>query len=69
MKCLKNYRPASIFEKFIFNEMFKFFIGNELNSRSQQVFRVITQEICKLFDESFEVKRAFLDILKVLDKV
>ena len=35
MKCLKNYRPASIFEKFIFNEMFKFFIGNELNSRSQ----------------------------------
>ena len=69
MKCLKNYRPASIFEMFIFNEMFKFFIGNELNSRSQQVFRVITQEICKLFDESFEVKRAFLDILKVLDKV
>ena len=35
MKCLKNYRPVSVFEKFIFNEMFKFFIGNELISPSQ----------------------------------
>ena len=69
MKCLKNYRPVSIFEKFIFNEMFKFFIGNELISPSQQGFRFITQEICRLFDESFEVKGAFPDISKALHKV
>ena len=45
-QCLKNYRPISllpicgkIFEKLIFNEMFKFFIENELISPNQSGFK------------------------------
>ena len=43
---LKNYRPISllpvcgkIFEKLIFNEMFKFFIENDLISSNQSGFK------------------------------
>ena len=45
-QCLKNYRPLSllpicgkVFEKLIFNEMFKFFIENELISPNQSGFK------------------------------
>ena len=45
-QCLKNYHPVSlllicgkIFEKLIFNEMFKFFIENELISPNQLGFK------------------------------
>ena len=45
-QCLKNYRPLSllpicrkIFEKLIFNEMFKFFIENKLISPNQSGFK------------------------------
>ena len=45
-ECLKNYRSifllpiwGKIFEKFIFNEMFKFFIENELISPNQSGFK------------------------------
>ena len=45
-KCLKQYIPSSllpicgkIFEKLIFNEMFKFFIENELISPNQSGFK------------------------------
>ena len=59
--------------------MFKFFIENELISPNQSRFKpgdsctnqvfAITHEIYKSFDEGFEVRRVFLDILKVFDKV
>ena len=45
-QCFKNYRPISllpiygkIFEKLVFNEMFKFFIENELISLNQSGFK------------------------------
>ena len=85
-QCLKNYRPISllticgkIFEKLIFNEMFKFFIENELISPNQSGFKpgdscinqllTITHEIYKSFDEGSEVSGVFLDISKAFDKV
>ena len=46
-QCLKSYRPASLlpicgkkFEKLIFNEMFKLFIGNKLISPNQSGFKI-----------------------------
>ena len=77
-QCLSNYRPVSllpicgkIFEKLIFNEMFKFFIENELISQDQSAFKpgdsctnqllAITHEIYKSFDEGFEVRCVFLE--------
>ena len=85
-QCLKNYRPISllpicgkIFEKLIFNEMFKFFIENELISPNQSGFKpgdscinqllAITHEMYKSFDDGFEVRGVFLDISKAFDKV
>ena len=82
----KNYRPLSLlpicgkfFEKLIFNEMFKFFIENELISPNQSGFKpgdsyinqlfAITHEIYKSFDDGFEVRGVFLDISKAFDKV
>ena len=45
-QCLKNYHPLSllqicgkIFEKLIFNEMFKFFIEKEIISPNQSGFK------------------------------
>ena len=83
---LSNYRPASLLpicgkisERLIFNEMFKFFIENELISPNQSGFKpgdsctnqllAITHEIYKSFDEGFEVRGVFLDISKTFDKV
>ena len=53
-------------EKLIFNEIFKFFIENELISPNQSGFKpgyscinqllAITQEIYKSFDDGFEVR-------------
>ena len=55
----------------IFNEMFKFFIENELISQDQSGFKpgdsctnqllAITHEIYKSFDEGFEVRGVFLE--------
>ena len=70
-QCLKNYRPISllpicgkIFEKLILNEMFKFFVENELISPNQSGFKLggscgnqilaITHEIYKSFDDGFD---------------
>ena len=83
---LKNYRPISllpvcgkIFEKLIFNEMFKFFIENDLISPNQSGFKPgdscinqllsITHDIYKSFDCGYEVRSIFLDISKAFDKV
>ena len=83
---LKNYRPVSllpicrkILERSMFNEMFNFFIENELISSNRSGFKLgdscvnqlvsITHEIYKSFDESHEVRGVFLDISKAFDKV
>ena len=83
---LKNYRPVSllpicgkILERLMFNEMFKFFIENELISSNQSGFKPgdscvnqlvsITHEIYKSFDEGHEVRCVFLGISKTFDKV
>ena len=83
---LKNYRSISllpvcgkIFEKLIFNEMFKFFIENYLISPSQSGFKPgdssinqllsITHDIYKSPDCGYEVRGVFLDISKTFDKV
>ena len=83
---LKNYRPVSllpicgkILERLMFNEMFKFFIENELILSNQSGFKPgdscvnqlvsITHEIYKSFDEGHEVRGVFLDISKAFDKV
>ena len=69
---LNNYRPISllpicskIFERIIFNEIFRFFIKNDLISQHQSGFKPgdscinqllsITHEIYQSFDEGFDV--------------
>ena len=85
-QCLKNYRPVSLlpicgkmFEKLIFNEMFKIFNENNLISPKQSGFTPgdscinqlisITHEIYESLDALLEVKSVFLDISKAFDKV
>ena len=76
---IKNYRPVSllpicgkIFERLIFNEMFKFFTSNNLISPKQLGFKPenscinqllsITHEIYKSFDDGLEVRGVFFFI-------
>ena len=83
---LNNYRPISllpirskIFERIIFNEIFRFIIKNDLISQHQSGFKPgdpcinqllsITHEIYQLFDQGFDVRSVFLDICKAFDKV
>ena len=83
---LKNYRPVfllpicrKIFERLIFNEMFSFFLANNLVAPNQSGFKPgdccinqllsITHEIYSSFDDGFEVRSVFLDISKAFDKV
>ena len=83
---LKNYHPVSllsicrnIFERLIFNEMFSFFLANNLLASNQSGFKPgdscvnqllsITHEIYSSFDDGFEVRSVFLDISKAFDKV
>ena len=83
---LKNYRPVSllpicgkIFERLIFNEMFSFFLANNLLAPNQSGFKPgdscinqllsITHEVYSSFDDGFEVRSVFLDTSKVFDKV
>ena len=63
----------------MFNEMFKFFIENELISSNQSGFKPgdscvnqlvsITHEIYESFDDSREDRGIFLDISETFDKV
>ena len=79
---LKDYRPISlllicskIFEHLIYDEMFTFFIENNLISPNQSGFRprescvnqllAVTHEIYKSFNEGFEVREVFLIHLKL----
>ena len=85
-KNIKNYRPVSLlpicgkfFERLIFNEMFSFFLANNLLAPNQSGFKPgdscinqllsITHEIYSSFDDGFEVRSVFLDISKAFDKV
>ena len=85
---IKNYRPLSllpvcskIFEKIIFNSLFKYLEDNNLLNGNHSGFRPgescvhqllsITHEIYKAFDAnpSLEVRGVFLDLSKAFDKV
>ena len=83
---LKNYRLVSqlpicgkFFERLIFNEMFSFFLADNLLAPNQSGFKPgdscinqllsITHEIYSSFDDGFEVRSVFLDISKAFDKV
>ena len=83
---LRNYRPVSllpicgkIFERLIYNNLYEFFIKNDLISSNQSGFKQgdlciyqllsITYEIYQSFDNGFEVRGIFLDISKAFDKV
>ena len=83
---VKNYRPVSllpifgkIFERLIYNEMYSFFIENDLISSNQSGFKQggscinqllsITHDIYQSLDQSYEVRGVFLDISKAIDKV
>ena len=81
-----NYRPISllcicskIFEKIVFDSMYKFLLENSLISHNQSGFRpgdstinqllAITTEIYNSFENRQVTRAAFLDISKAFDKV
>ena len=83
---LNNCRPVSllpicgkIFERLIYNKLFKYFLKNDLLSQNQSGFKPgdsfinqltsITHETCQSFDNGLEVRGVFLGISKVFDKV
>ena len=83
---VKNYRPVSllrifgkIFERLIYNEMYSFFIENDLISSNKSGFKQgdscinqifsIAHDIYQSLDQDCEVHGAFLDISKAFDKV
>ena len=83
---LKNYRPVSllpilgkILERLIFEEMYPFFITNNLIASNQSGFKTgdscinqliaITHDIYSSLDKGYEVRGVFLDISKAFDKV
>ena len=83
---LNNYRPISllpicskIFERIIFNKMFRFFLENDLIHQQQSGFKPgdscinqllpITHEIYQSFDQGLDVCSVFLDISNAFDKV
>ena len=85
---IKNYRPISllpicgkIFEKIIFNSLYKYFNTNNLITKNQSGFRpgdsttnqllYLVNEIHEAFEDpkSLEVRAVFLDISKAFDKV
>ena len=78
---VKNYRPVSllpicrkIFECLIYDNLFEYFIENDLISQNQSGFKPgnscinqlisITHEIYQSFNEELEVSGVFLDISK-----
>ena len=69
----------NFFERLIFNEMFSFFVANNLLAPDQSGFirggscinqlLSITHEIYSSFEDGFEVRSNFLDISKAFNKV
>ena len=83
---LRNYRPVSLLpiygkliECLIYNNLYGFFIKNDLISFNQSGFEKsdsciyqllsIMHEIYQWFGNGFEVRGIFLDISKAFDKV
>ena len=82
---LKSYRSISllpicgkVFEKIIFNNLYRYLNGNNLITKNQSGFRPgesTTNQLLYLVNETFEdpksleVRAVFLDISKVFDKV
>ena len=83
---LKNYRPISllpvsskIFERLLYDSMFKFFTENNLISPNQSGFKPggsfvnkilsITHQTFKSLDNGHDVYSVFLDMSKAFDKV
>ena len=83
---LKNYWPVSllsicenVFERLIYNNLFEYFIENDLTSQNQSGFKPgdscinrlisITHEIYLSFDERLEPRGVFLYISKAFYKV
>ena len=83
---VKNYSPISllpvsskIFERLLYDSMFKCFTENSLVSQNQSGFKPgdsctnqllsITHQIYKSFDDGHEVRSVFLDMSKAFDKV
>ena len=83
---LKNYRPISLlpvssklFERLLYDSMFKFFTENNLISLNQSGFKPgdscvsqllsITHQIFKSLDNGHEVQSVFLDMSRAFDKV
>ena len=70
---------SKIFERLLYNEMFGFFLDKGLIAANQSGFKPgnsfinkllsITHNIYKSFDDGYEVRGVFLDILKAFDKV
>ena len=80
-QCIKNYWPVSllpncfkIFERLLFNELYKFLNENDLLSSNQSGVQSgdscinqllsITHEIYQSFDDDLEVRGVFLDFQK-----
>ena len=67
------------FKGYFFNELFDFFLGNNLISHNQSGFKPgdswinqllsLTYEPVTSFDEGHEVRNVLLDISKAFDKV
>ena len=86
---IKNYRPVSllpifsnVFERFIYNSLYNYFIQNKIFTECQPGFMPgdsscvdellsITHEIYNSFDynPSVDIRGVFLDISKAFDKV
>ena len=83
---LKNYHPISllpisskIFERLLYDSMFKFITENNLMSLNQSGFKPgdscvnqllsITHQIFQFLDNGHEVRSVFLDMSKAFDKV
>ena len=85
-QCVKNYRPvfllpefSKIFERLIYNAMFKHFLDNNLISSNQSGFKpgdscinhfiAIIHDIFRGFGDGLEIRGVFLDISKAFDKL
>ena len=76
---VKNYNYNKIFERLIYNEMYSFFIENDLISSNQPGFKQgdscinqllsITHDIYQSLDQGYEVRGVFSNIPKAFDKV